>query len=94
MPPPGVCLNIMEARKKQDGYGSFANPDKFFNQDYQQLKQCCVAQGVKYIDQTFPPNSNSIGQGILRPSDLARVVWMRPEVSALHGLNRSRREPI
>ncbi|XP_039642784.1 calpain-8-like [Perca fluviatilis] len=79
MPPPGVCLNIMEARKKQDGYGSFANPDRFFNQDYQQLKQCCVAQGVKYIDQTFPPNSNSIGQGILRPSDLARVVWMRPE---------------
>ncbi|XP_028422126.1 calpain-8-like [Perca flavescens] len=79
MPPPGVCLNIMEARQKQHGYGSFANPDRFFNQDYEQLKQCCVAQGVKYIDQTFPPDRNSIGQGILTPSDLARVVWMRPE---------------
>ncbi|XP_031144585.1 calpain-8-like [Sander lucioperca] len=79
MPPPGVCLNIMEARQKQHGYGSFTNPDRFFNQDYQELKQCCVAQGVKYIDQTFPPDRNSIGQGILRPSDLARVVWLRPE---------------
>ncbi|XP_035850838.1 calpain-8-like [Sander lucioperca] len=79
MPPPGVCLNIMEARQKQHGYGSFTNPDRFFNQDYQELKQCCVTQGVKYIDQTFPPNRNSIGKGILRPSDLARVVWLRPE---------------
>ncbi|XP_034713852.1 calpain-1 catalytic subunit-like [Etheostoma cragini] len=84
MPPPGVCLNIMEARQKQDGYGSFANPDRFFNQDYQQLKQYCVAQGVKYIDETFPPDRNSIGQGILKPSDVARVVWLRPEISALH----------
>uniref|UniRef100_A0A8C9X7H2 Calpain catalytic domain-containing protein n=1 Tax=Sander lucioperca TaxID=283035 RepID=A0A8C9X7H2_SANLU len=83
MPPPGVCLNIMEARQKQHGYGSFTNPDRFFNQDYQELKQCCVAQGVKYIDQTFPPDRNSIGQGILRPSDLARVVWLRPEVSKI-----------
>ncbi|XP_078134281.1 calpain-8 [Sander vitreus] len=79
MPPPGVCLNIMEARQKQEGYGSFANPDRFFNQNYQELIQCCVAQGVKYIDQTFPPDRNSIGQGILKPSDLARVVWLRPE---------------
>ncbi|XP_068574137.1 calpain-1 catalytic subunit-like [Cebidichthys violaceus] len=84
MPPPGVCLNIMEARQKQKGYGSFANPDKFFNQDYQQLKQYCVIRGVRYIDDMFPPDSISIGEGILSPSDLARVEWLRPMKIAPH----------
>ncbi|XP_071327401.1 calpain-1 catalytic subunit-like [Trachinotus anak] len=78
MPPPGVCLNIMEARHKQNGYGSVANPERFLNQDYEQLKQYCLIRGVRYIDETFPPDSNSIGQGLLTPSDMARVVWLRP----------------
>ncbi|KAM6969006.1 calpain-1 catalytic subunit-like [Tautogolabrus adspersus] len=78
MPPPGVCLNIMEARHKKEGYGSVDNPEKFLNQDYQQLKQYCLIQGVRYIDEMFPPDRNSIGAGILSPSDLGRVVWLRP----------------
>uniref|UniRef100_UPI0037E88E89 calpain-1 catalytic subunit-like n=1 Tax=Semicossyphus pulcher TaxID=241346 RepID=UPI0037E88E89 len=78
MPPPGVCLNIMEARLKKEGYGSAANPDKFQNQDYQQLKQYCLIKGVRYIDEMFPPDRNSIGEGILSPSDLDHVVWLRP----------------
>ncbi|XP_071402621.1 calpain-1 catalytic subunit-like [Centroberyx affinis] len=78
MPPPGVCLNIMEARHKKNGYGSLANPERFFNQDFQQLKQYCLARGVRYIDDMFPPDRNSIGQGLLTPSDFARVKWVRP----------------
>ncbi|KAM9341660.1 calpain-1 catalytic subunit-like [Symphorus nematophorus] len=78
MPPPGVCLNILEARHKQDGYGSHTNPEKFLNQDYQQLKQYCTIRGQRYIDDMFPPDRNSIGMGILDPSDLNRVVWLRP----------------
>ncbi|KAJ4938899.1 hypothetical protein JOQ06_028365, partial [Pogonophryne albipinna] len=78
MPPPGVCLNIMEARQRQDGYGCFANPERFLNQDYQQLEQYCNIRGVRYIDDMFPPNRKSIGEGILKPSDLKRVVWLRP----------------
>ncbi|KAF3844457.1 hypothetical protein F7725_007620 [Dissostichus mawsoni] len=73
MPPPGVCLNIMEARQRQDGYGCFANPERFLNQDYQQLEQYCNIRGVRYID-----DMRSIGEGILKPSDLKRVVWLRP----------------
>ncbi len=90
MPPPGVCLNIMEARHKQDGYGSITNPEKFLNQDFEQLKQYCVIRGVRYIDEMFPPDRKSIGEGILSPSDLARVVWLRPAVSVLEGLNCER----
>nr|XP_046269035.1 calpain-1 catalytic subunit-like isoform X2 [Scatophagus argus] len=78
MPPPGVCLNIMEARHKRDGYGSMTNPEKYLNQDYQQLKQYCIIKGVRYIDEKFPPDKISIGDGILKPSDLNRVVWLRP----------------
>ncbi|XP_063765675.1 calpain-1 catalytic subunit-like [Eleginops maclovinus] len=78
MPPPGVCLNIMEARQKRDGYGSFANPDRFLNQDYQQLEQYCLIRGVRYIDNMFPPDRRTIGEGILKPSDLKRVEWLRP----------------
>uniref|UniRef100_A0A3Q3G0R9 Calpain-1 catalytic subunit-like n=2 Tax=Labrus bergylta TaxID=56723 RepID=A0A3Q3G0R9_9LABR len=78
MPPPGVCLNIMEARQKKEGYGSPDNPEKFLNQDYQQLKQYCLIQGVRYIDEMFLPDRNSIGEGILSPSDMDRVVWLRP----------------
>uniref|UniRef100_A0AAQ4P9D1 Calpain catalytic domain-containing protein n=1 Tax=Gasterosteus aculeatus aculeatus TaxID=481459 RepID=A0AAQ4P9D1_GASAC len=88
MPPPGACLNIMEARQKQRGYGTFANPERFLNQDYQQLKQHCVTRGVMYVDDMFPPDAVSIGEGILRPSDLCRVQWLRPMVSVFsHGPN-------
>ncbi|XP_041827157.1 calpain-1 catalytic subunit-like [Melanotaenia boesemani] len=78
MPPPGVCLNIMEARHKQDGYGSITNPERFLQQDYQQLKEYCSIKLVRYIDDMFPPDKTSIGQGILSPSDLTRVEWLRP----------------
>uniref|UniRef100_A0A8C5DQR3 Calpain-1 catalytic subunit-like n=1 Tax=Gouania willdenowi TaxID=441366 RepID=A0A8C5DQR3_GOUWI len=78
MPPPGVCLNIMESRHKTEGYGSFSNPNKFFNQDHQQLKHDCLIQRVSFIDETFPPNQQSIGPGILSPNDLANLKWLRP----------------
>lgn len=83
MPAPGVCLNIIEARHKQDGYGNLTNPEKFLNQDFQQLQQYCLARGLRYIDDMFPPDAKSIGQGILSPSDLALVKWLRPAVSVL-----------
>uniref|UniRef100_A0A3P9L7D1 Calpain catalytic domain-containing protein n=1 Tax=Oryzias latipes TaxID=8090 RepID=A0A3P9L7D1_ORYLA len=78
MPPPGVCLNIMEARHKQDGYGSLKNPYRVFDQDFQQLAKYCLSQRVKFLDDTFPPEISSIGEGVLSPSDLAKVEWLRP----------------
>ncbi|KAL3968398.1 C-type lectin superfamily 4 member G [Sarotherodon galilaeus] len=80
MPLPGACLNIMEARHKQKGYGSISNPEKFFNQDFKNLKQYCLTKGVRYVDDMFPPDAKSVGQGILTPSNLARVKWLRPAV--------------
>lgn len=74
-------MNILESRNKKDGFGTSTNPDKFLNQDYEQLKQYCNIKGVRYIDDMFPPDRRSIGAGILAPSDLERVEWLRPAVS-------------
>nr|XP_046269036.1 calpain-2 catalytic subunit-like [Scatophagus argus]XP_046269037.1 calpain-2 catalytic subunit-like [Scatophagus argus] len=78
MPTPGVCMNIINARHLKDGFGTVANPKKFLNQDFQQLKQYCLVKHVRYIDEMFPPDRTSIGKGVLSPEDLSRVVWMRP----------------
>uniref|UniRef100_A0A3Q0R1T2 Calpain catalytic domain-containing protein n=1 Tax=Amphilophus citrinellus TaxID=61819 RepID=A0A3Q0R1T2_AMPCI len=78
MPPPGVCMNIISARHMKDGYGTVTNPERFLNQDFHQMKQYCLIRQVRYIDEMFPPDRNSVGSGILKPSDLARVVWLRP----------------
>uniref|UniRef100_A0A3Q3JEG5 Calpain catalytic domain-containing protein n=1 Tax=Monopterus albus TaxID=43700 RepID=A0A3Q3JEG5_MONAL len=66
MPPPGVCLNIMEARYNE----SIAQPARLFNQDYQQLKQHCLQKRERYRDDMFPPDRSSIGEGLLEPSKL------------------------
>ncbi|KAF6717920.1 Calpain-1 catalytic subunit [Oryzias melastigma] len=78
MPAPGVCMNIISQRHRKDGCGTPNNPEKFLNQDYKQLREFCLIKGVRYIDDMFPPDSRSIGQGILSPSDMGQVKWLRP----------------
>nr|XP_033499494.1 calpain-1 catalytic subunit-like [Epinephelus lanceolatus]XP_033499495.1 calpain-1 catalytic subunit-like [Epinephelus lanceolatus] len=78
MPAPGVCMNIVNARHMKDGQGTRDNPERFLNQDFEQLKQYCLFKRLRYIDDMFPPDRRSIGEGILSPSDLKQVVWLRP----------------
>ena len=80
MAPPGVCQSIMNKRSKSNGFGSLANPQRFLNQDFQQLNKYCMERQLRYVDDMFPPNQNSIGQVSLSPSQLARVEWLRPGV--------------
>ncbi|XP_077425629.1 calpain-1 catalytic subunit-like [Vanacampus margaritifer] len=78
MPSAGVCMSILNARHNRDGYGTVNNPEAFFNQDYQRLKEYCVNRQLRYIDDMFPPDIRSIGNGLLSPSDLNKVQWHRP----------------
>ncbi|XP_029316987.1 calpain-8 [Cottoperca gobio] len=78
MPPPGVCINILNARNLKEGYGTITNPEKYLSQDFEQIKQHCLIKQVRYIDEMFPPDKRSIGTGTLSPADLQRVVWLRP----------------
>uniref|UniRef100_A0A8C9RWB1 Calpain catalytic domain-containing protein n=1 Tax=Scleropages formosus TaxID=113540 RepID=A0A8C9RWB1_SCLFO len=78
MPPPGVILNIIEHRRRAEGEGSIENPVKFHGQDFHTLRQYCLRNRLRFTDGTFPPDSSSIGPGIMEDHDLARVVWRRP----------------
>ncbi|XP_041826934.1 calpain-1 catalytic subunit-like [Melanotaenia boesemani] len=78
MSAPGVCMNIFSARQLKDGFGTITNPEKFFNQDFKQMQEYCLIRSVRYIDDMFPPDQRSIGQGFMDPSELARVEWLRP----------------
>ena len=80
MAPPGVCRSIINKRNKKNGCGSLENPVRFLNQDFHQLEKYCMERQLRYIDDMFPPNQNSIGQVSLSPSQLARVEWLRPGV--------------
>lgn len=89
MPAPGVCMNIISQRHRKDGCGTPNNPEKFLNQDYKQLKDFCLISGMRYIDDMFPPDSRSIGQGLLSPSNMAQVKWLRPWVSPMFQSTKS-----
>ncbi|KAF4101859.1 hypothetical protein G5714_016659 [Onychostoma macrolepis] len=78
MPAPGVCLNILSERNLKDGQGSPNDPEKFLDQDFHRLKQICLKERLRFVDNLFPPEMKSIGLGSLTREDLQRVVWRRP----------------
>ncbi|XP_048084304.1 LOW QUALITY PROTEIN: calpain-1 catalytic subunit-like [Alosa alosa] len=80
MPPPGVCLNILNERHEKEGRGSVSNPDKFLDQDFKKLHQYCLMNEFRFIDGMFPPECSSIGDGLLHQNELARIVWQRPRI--------------
>lgn len=92
MAAPGVCTSIMTARNKKNGFGTTTNPERFLNQDFQKIRQLYQSLNVRYIDDTFPPNKLSIGQGVLSRERLQRVEWKRPYVSVF--VARSQRRDL
>ncbi|XP_034543431.1 calpain-1 catalytic subunit-like isoform X2 [Notolabrus celidotus] len=78
MPSSGACANIINSRRKKNAYGTPANPENFLDQDFVQLKQYCLSQRLRYVDDMFPPDRMSIGKVELGPHDPAKIVWRRP----------------
>lgn len=78
MPPPGVCLNIVRDRQREDGQGTPSNPCNFNGQDFRVLRDYCLNKKCRFVDKTFPPLIESIGQELLTPEEMSRVVWKRP----------------
>lgn len=93
MSAPGACVNILNARSRTKGVGTVTNPESFLNQNYQELKQYCLAQRLRYIDEMFPPDRKSIGEGVFQPADLAKVTWLRPSVG-LHADTHAHKKNI
>ncbi len=85
MPPPavphGMCLKIINDRNMKGGMGSKTNPLKFMDQDYNILQDYCLKTNQRFVDEFFPPDPHSIGEGLLEPKLMDRVEWIRPTVS-------------
>ncbi|XP_056101636.1 calpain-1 catalytic subunit-like [Rhinichthys klamathensis goyatoka] len=82
MPPPavphGMCLKVMDDRNMKGGMGSATHPLKFMDQDYNSLQDVCLKTRQRFVDEFFPPDPRSIGEGLLEPEVMARVEWIRP----------------
>nr|XP_055029043.1 calpain-1 catalytic subunit-like [Misgurnus anguillicaudatus]XP_055029044.1 calpain-1 catalytic subunit-like [Misgurnus anguillicaudatus] len=72
MPPPDMY------KRHDDEVGTSHNPVKFQYQDYQMLQKRYLSNKMKYMDDSFPANSTSIGKGLLSDRDMALVKWKRP----------------
>ncbi|XP_037322626.2 calpain-2 catalytic subunit-like isoform X2 [Pungitius pungitius] len=76
---PGRCTSIINLRYQDGSEGSPSNPAKFNNQDYAQLKDNYLRRRTLFVDNTFPPNNQSLGD--LRDfgrRQEAQVEWLRP----------------
>ena len=75
------CTSIINLRYQDGSEGSPSNPAKFNNQDYAQLKDNCLRRGRLFVDNTFPPNNQSLGDlPDLSSWREAQVEWLRPAV--------------
>ncbi|XP_006002666.1 calpain-14-like [Latimeria chalumnae] len=47
-------------------------------QDFENLREECLSQGVLFEDKTFPPGVESIGRALLSEEQLRNLTWKRP----------------
>ncbi|XP_016310487.1 calpain-1 catalytic subunit-like [Sinocyclocheilus anshuiensis] len=78
--PHGMCLKVINNRNMKGGMGSETNPLRFMDQDYNVLQDYCLKTNQRFVDEFFPPDPRSIGEGLLDPKVMARVEWIRPTV--------------
>uniref|UniRef100_A0A672NB20 Si:ch211-202f3.3 n=1 Tax=Sinocyclocheilus grahami TaxID=75366 RepID=A0A672NB20_SINGR len=50
------------------------------DQDYNFLQDYCLKTRQRFVDEFFPPDVRSIGEGLLKPDVMAKVEWIRPTV--------------
>ncbi|XP_054482567.1 calpain-9-like [Anoplopoma fimbria] len=79
MSESGKCTSIINLRYQDGSEGSPSNPAKFNNQDFAQLKDNYRRKRRQFVDNTFPPNDQSLGdlRG-LTYRQMAQVEWLRP----------------
>ncbi|XP_078261155.1 calpain-2 catalytic subunit-like [Rhinoraja longicauda] len=77
----GMASNIKKQREKAAGIGSWQQPVKFLNQDYEAIRQQCLETGSLFCDESFPTCPSSLGHNELGAgSDKIRdVEWRRPK---------------
>ncbi|XP_039769117.1 calpain-13 [Ornithorhynchus anatinus] len=64
-------------------YGSRENPQRFKQQDFNTLRDWCLSHGKLFEDDVFPAGVHSVGQQLIRDSNIIVPKWKRPWVSEL-----------
>lgn len=85
MSKSGQCTSIINLTYKDGAEGSPSNPAKYNDQDYARLKEKCRLGGRLFIDSTFPPENQSLGDlPSLDSWEEAQVQWLRPKVKLIN----------
>ncbi|XP_063775012.1 calpain-13-like isoform X2 [Pseudophryne corroboree] len=58
--------------------GTLESPRKFYNQDFEALRDIHLVKGVLFTDETFPANMNIIGSKLNVEFNTQNIKWMRP----------------
>uniref|UniRef100_A0A6I8P8I3 Uncharacterized protein n=1 Tax=Ornithorhynchus anatinus TaxID=9258 RepID=A0A6I8P8I3_ORNAN len=66
-------------------YGSRENPQRFKQQDFNTLRDWCLSHGKLFEDDVFPAGVHSVGQQLIRDSNIIVPKWKRPWVSVVGG---------
>uniref|UniRef100_A0A8C4T9P7 Calpain 8 n=1 Tax=Erpetoichthys calabaricus TaxID=27687 RepID=A0A8C4T9P7_ERPCA len=76
----GVATLLAREKDLAVGIGTFDQPAKYLNQDYNLLKKKCLQAGKLFIDNTFPGVPSALGFNELGPGSPRSkgVVWKRP----------------
>lgn len=76
------CTSVINLTYEDGSEGSPSNPTKFKNQDYAELKNTWRRRGRLFMDNTFAPESRSLGDlPDLNSWQEAQVQWLRPAVN-------------
>ncbi|XP_032881375.1 calpain-2 catalytic subunit-like [Amblyraja radiata] len=77
----GMASNIKKQRERAAGIGSWQQPVKFLNQDYEAIRQHCLDTGNLFCDESFPACPTSLGFKELGPDShkTRDVEWIRPK---------------
>ncbi|XP_073700890.1 calpain-2 catalytic subunit-like [Garra rufa] len=76
-----IAKVLSRRQDREEGVGTNEKAIPFKKQDYQSLKQECLAKGTLFCDPTFPAESDSLGYDALGPqsSKTKGVQWKRPK---------------
>lgn len=80
-----IAKVLSRRQDRGEGVGTNKKSIPFNKQNYQSLKQECLAKGTLFQDPTFPAESDSLGYNELGrySSKTKGVQWKRPKVLCL-----------
>ncbi|KAM5164429.1 calpain-8-like [Mantella aurantiaca] len=76
----GAAAKLAKDRSTADGVGTPKNPVKYLNQDFEELREKCLASKTLFKDDQFPACLSALGYNDLGPNSpkTQGIVWKRP----------------